>query len=99
MIKQFRKRPVVIEAIQWNGNTNRDEIIKFVGKELRTEEFATAAWEAGQGPPFYSLIIETIDGDMEAAPGDWIVKEPFPTEERTFYPVKPEIFEKTYEPI
>ena len=37
MIQKFRKKPVEIEAIQWNGNTNKQEIDAFVGKVLNTE--------------------------------------------------------------
>jgi hypothetical protein len=36
---------------------------------------------------------------MKAMPYDWIIKEPFPTDDRCFYPCKPDIFEKTYERI
>lgn len=39
--------------------------------------------------------IETLEGTMTASPGDWIVKGI--KGER--YPVKPDIFIKTYEPI
>jgi len=96
---KFRKKPVVIEAIQWNGNSNREEICAFVGKNLKTEEYSTAAYEVGQGPPYFSLTIETKEGVMKAFPGDWIIKEPFPTGDRDFYPCKPDIFESTYEAV
>jgi hypothetical protein len=36
---------------------------------------------------------------MKAFPGDWIIKEPFPTTDRKFYPCKRDIFEKTYESL
>jgi hypothetical protein len=36
---------------------------------------------------------------MMVAPGDWVIKEPFPTDDRRFYPCKPEIFEQTYEEV
>lgn len=35
---------------------------------------------------------------MLAEPGDWIIREPFPTDDRRFYPCKPEQFAATYEP-
>jgi hypothetical protein len=41
------------------------------------------------------LYIETLEGRMHASPGDWIVVGVHG--ER--YPVKPDIFEKTYEPV
>ncbi len=95
MIKKFRKKPIVIEAIQWNGNTNRKEINAFVGKELEMKEFSMAAYEAGQGPPSFSLFIETLEGKMEAIPNDWIIKGI----EGEFYPCKSDIFEKCYEEV
>jgi len=34
---------------------------------------------------------------MKAMPNDWIIKEPFPTGDRAFYPCKDSIFKSTYE--
>lgn len=95
MIKQYKQKPIVIEATQWNGNTNRNEIIQFVDKELRTKEFATAAYEVGQGRPCYSLEIETPMGIMEAIPSDWIVKGI----DEKFYVCKNETFQKIYNEV
>lgn len=95
MVKKYVKKPVVIEAIQWNGNTNLKEITEFVGQELKAEEFATAAYEAGAGKPYYSLIIETLEGKMKADPNDWIIKGI----KGEFYPCKPDIFEKSYDQL
>ena len=41
------------------------------------------------------LIIKTLEGDMLASKGDWIVTG-IDVEQ---YPVKPDIFKKTYEPV
>ena len=49
------------------------------------------------GPPIFSLLIETKEGTMKAMMGDWIIKEPFPTGDRDFYPCKNDIFINTYE--
>ena len=94
---QYRKKPVEIEAIQWNGNTNKQQIDSFVGKTLNTELESETAYLAGIAPPIFSLLIETKEGIMKAFKGDWIIKEPFPTGDRDFYPCKPDIFEKTYD--
>ncbi len=99
MILKFRKKPIEIEAIQWNGNSNRHQIEKFVGKELKTEIESETAYLAGQGPPIFSLLIETKEGVMKAFKGDWIIKEPFPTGDRDFYPCKNEILINTYNAI
>ncbi|GAG70556.1 unnamed protein product [marine sediment metagenome] len=79
---KFRKKPVVIDAMQWDGN-NKDEIDKFVGKEL---EYTAA--DTG-------LIITTLEGDMTANIFDWIIKGI----EGEFYPCKPDIFEQTYDEV
>jgi hypothetical protein len=96
---KYRKKPVEIEAIQWNGNSNKQEIEQFVGKELKSELESETAYVAGKGAPIFSLLIETKEGVMKAFMGDWIIKEPFPTGDRDFYPCKPDIFELTYEKI
>ena len=55
---KFRKKPVVIDAVQFTGNF--DEIEAFVGgdAELRDGE----------------LIVATLEGPLRAAPNDWIIK-------------------------
>jgi hypothetical protein len=96
---KYRKKPVEIEAIQWNGNSNKQDIDSFVGRTLNTELESETAYLAGKGAPIFSLLIETKEGVMKAFKGDWIIKEPFPTGDRDFYPCKPDIFELTYEKI
>jgi hypothetical protein len=95
---QFRKKPVVVEAIQFN-NLNKSQIEAFVGDTLVQEIESETAYIAGIAPPISSLSINTKEGVMKAFPGDWIIKEPFPTGDREFYPCKPDIFEQTYEPV
>ena len=41
------------------------------------------------------LIIRTLEGDMKASPGDWIITGVNGEQ----YPCKPDIFEKTYQKI
>ena len=96
---KYRKKPVVIEAIQFNGNSNKQEIEKFVGKELKAELESETAYVAGKGAPIFSLLIETKEGTMKVMQKDYVIKEAFPTGDRDFYPCKPDIFEKTYELI
>jgi len=96
MIQKFKKKPVIIEAIQYN-NLNREEIEKFVGKKLYQELESETAYLAGKGAPLFSISIETKEGIMKAMPNDWIIKEPFPTGDRDFYPCKDYIFKSTHE--
>ena len=82
---KFRKKPIVIEAVQWTG-ANTVEIARFLGRSL----------DDVSSPPFKStLIVKTLEGDMRANLLDWIIQGV----NGEFYPCKPDIFEKTYEPI
>lgn len=58
-MSMFRKKPVVIEAIQFK-NGNFDELERFVGGD--------AEFRDGQ------LVIATLEGAMRASPNDWIIK-------------------------
>jgi hypothetical protein len=82
MARRFRKKPVVVEAVQWRGR-NYAEIEDFVGVRRFTVHN-----ESG-GP----LIIPTLEGDMQANVDDWIIKGV----QGEFYPCKPDIFAATYE--
>ncbi len=81
---QFRKKPVVIEAVQWLGSMS--DVIALVGHDLPT---------AGLPAPSGSLAIKTLEGTMVAQPNDWIIKGV----NGEIYPCKPDIFEKTYEEV
>lgn len=91
---KYRKKPVVIEAIQYN-NLNKAEIEAFVGKKLNQELESESSLFAGTGTPKFSLIIETPESNHKAMPNDYIIKGV----QGEFYPYKPDIFEATYEPI
>jgi len=91
---KYRKKPVVIEALQYN-NINKEEIEAFVGKELASEIELETAYIAGQGAPIRSLTIETLEGNHKAMPSDFIIKGV----KGEFYPCKPDIFESTYEKV
>lgn len=41
------------------------------------------------------MIISTLEGDMKASPGDWIITGINGEQ----YPCKPDIFEKTYQKV
>jgi hypothetical protein len=92
MSKKYRKKPVVIEAVQYK-NFNGNEIEEFVGCKLQRELETETAYLAGKGSPKFSIIIETLEGNHKAMPGDFIIKGV----QGEFYPCKPDIFEQTYE--
>lgn len=87
----FRKKPVVISAVQWTGQ-NLTDIKTFVGDTL-TYTLTEGVWQQGVGLPNVQLQIRTLEGDMHVSIDDWVIKGV----NGEFYPCKPDIFEKTYE--
>lgn len=79
---RFRKKPVVIEAFEYRAGEQRNEVAQDVveGRVRYTEEGA--------------MLIYTLEGVMEAKPGDWIIRGV----KGELYPCKPDIFAATYEP-
>ena len=89
---KFRKKPVVIEAMQYRGITltSADYAMEF------EDWIMPLAKTAGRWPLRYKgqkLIIPTLEGDHEAQPGDWIICGVH----GELYPCKPDIFAATYE--
>ena len=87
---KYRKKPVVIEAVQWIDNTTK--IKEFCGDKC-SYNVEESAWQVGKGVPHEELIIHTLEGDMAASRNDFIIKGI----DGEFYPCKPDIFSKTYE--
>jgi hypothetical protein len=84
---KFRKIPVVIEAIQWPGYASQ-EVQAFVGDHLKSVK--------REGIAACGFTLATLEGHSYwLTNGDWIIKGVH----GEFYPCKPDIFEKTYEPV
>ena len=58
---KYRKKAVVIEAVQWTGK-NAFEILDFIDSQVLMEE----------GNDFFH--INTLEGNMRADKNDWIIK-------------------------
>ena len=84
-MQKFVKKPVVIEAIQYNG-INITEIESFVGAKLPT------VWLSVEDT---QLVIPTLEGDMKVSKGDYVIKGI----KGEFYPCKPDIFKQSYNMI
>ena len=84
MTRRFRKKPVVIEAAQWNGK-NLSELSEWSGRE----------WDVVPDGEVNLLAVLTLEGVMFARPGDWIIRGVA----GEFYPCKPAIFAETYEAV
>jgi len=93
---KFRKKPVVIEAVQLRW-ANWQELCEFLGDIISEENpgrnVSTYSDACGEQAPFIELTIPTLEGEHVAKHGDWIIKGV----QGEFYPCKPDIFEATYE--
>lgn len=78
---QYRKKPVVIDAIQWTGG-NRQDVADFCGEDVLTTI-----------QDFKPFQIGTLEGQHTASVNDWIIRGV----NGEHYPCKPDIFEATYE--
>ncbi len=101
MIKKYRKKPIVVEAVKLTGeDSNIREVVEFlnnksklsVDKNFETRDrFSTYCDMVRRD----GMKIATKEGVMTADIGDFIIKGI----EGEFYPCKPEIFKKTYKEI
>ena len=80
---RFRKKPVVIEAMQFTID-NFEEVAEFMADSVDCCSMRLGV-----------LYIDTLEGEMRADDGDWIIKGV----KGEFYPCKPDIFAATYEPV
>lgn len=88
-MSKFRKKPVVIEAVQWTGANVEDMIVHCA--PLGQGE----GWQVAPIAPGKPMTIHTLEGDHRADIGDWIIRGV----KGELYPCKPDIFEATYEPV
>jgi hypothetical protein len=88
---KFKKKPVVIEAVQLRWDTWPEMC-----------DFANVGYLIDGNPEGIMLLdnkcglqIPTLEGLMTASENDWIIKGV----KGELYPCKPDIFEMTYEPV
>lgn len=84
---KFKKKPIVIEAFHFNMESFKE--LEQLSEFLKDEDFDINYLNEGK------IYIETLEGTMRVSEGDWIIKGV----NGEFYPCKPDIFEKTYEPV
>ena len=85
MIMKFRKKPVEIDAMNWDGS-NIDAILLFCEGSAHYQLMVSGVSK---------MVIITKEGDMIATIGDWIIKGV----KGEFYPCKPDIFDMTYDAV
>ena len=93
---KYRKKPVVIEAIQYKAPAPYLE-----GNVSELQEWGAPVEPSGNWGATYELIVRTLEDGIDAqvehiaSPDDWIIKGV----KGEFYPIKPDIFEATYESV
>jgi len=81
-VKRYRRKPLVLEAVHYTPDTDKEALLKWLGRDGYFREDGT-------------LVIRTLEGDMIAPLGYYIVKGV----KGEAYPVSPEVFTQIYEPI
>ena len=86
---KFRKKPVVIDAIQFQGTpASANEVF-----DLFT--IPKASLNPGESLEVGTMLIPTLEGMMFAGKGDWIIRGV----SGEFYPCKDPIFRATYDAV
>lgn len=81
---KFRKKPVVVEAVRWDGTPEAMNAVRELDTGTRTVDFTAE-----------HVFIMTLEGQMTASLNDWIIKGV----SGELYPCKPDIFDATYERV
>lgn len=84
-MKKYRKKPVVIEAVQFTGD-NADDVLKFIGN-------ARESYILSNENKIEGIIIKTLEGNHKASINDWVIRGT----QGEVYPCKPDIFAEIYE--
>ena len=96
---QFVKKPVVVEARQFTANADLPSLLQWVTDHGGIAEIITTTRNHDKEHPYGfdypTIAINTLEGQMLASAGDWIIKGVL----GEFYPCKPDVFEAVYSPV
>lgn len=85
---RYRKRPLEVEAVKWEPSRKPSEYPQWLWDNLAKNP---ERFDASSGV----VALHTLEGVMRANPGDYIVRGI----KGELYPVKPGIFEESYEEV
>lgn len=88
---KYRKKPVVIDAFKWTADIDQVDDPTWAIEAIREGRITIICG----GTPHVTLIIRTLEGEMTAHQGDYIIRGI----KGELYPCKPDIFEATYEAV
>jgi hypothetical protein len=86
-VMKYRKKPVVIDAIKWDGSKSAMEELTSLG--------LVGTYNISDKGIYTAIAIRTLEGTMTGVIGDWIIKGI----KGEFYPIKDSIFRETYEAV
>lgn len=84
-MRQYRKKPIVIGAVQWLGTA--EQAAEIVALDPKIVDFKRETPD--------KIYIQTLEGLMTASPEDWIIQGV----KGELYPCKPDVFRTSYEPV
>lgn len=91
--KRFRKKPVEIEAMRWDGSRASIEAICRWANDGADEAWVDfTSFGANDVEEAQAM---TLEGPLKVSPGDWVIRGV----KGEFYPCKPDIFDATYEAV
>lgn len=94
--QKYTKKPVEIEAMEWAGGNGPGRATPIIDWILENGGRATYQCEGDHctgRPEDHSILIHTLEGDMKASPGDFVIRGT----KGEFYPCKPDIFRNLHE--
>lgn len=90
-MKAYRKKPVVINAVQWDGSiVGATEIIDWILSQPGNRTARYVDYDTNSSP---YIAIDTLEGTMNADTDDWVIRGIA----GEFYPCKPDIFADLYD--
>lgn len=90
-VAKYRKKPGEVEAVHYTGD-NLDEVRTFLGEAARAERVMLPG--PGRGV-HEGILIRTLEGDMRASVGDWIIRDV----KGALQHCGSDVFAATYEPF
>ena len=90
-MQKFRKKPVIIDAVSWDGSLTGKHYIDLQFPDIRT----TSIEYHEKNNTVYSWYIWTLEGQHRVSVGDYIIRDV----KGELYPCREDIFLMTYEKV
>lgn len=90
---KYVKKPVVIEAIKWEGQQELKDFPVWIQEAIKEQTVWFGINSHNDATPI--MLIETLEGIHKAQVGDYIIQGV----KGELYPCKPDIFEATYDEV